>query len=227
MTPQQKAKQWLENCNILDTETTGLEDEDEICEISIIDHQGNIQIDTLVKPSKPIPEDATRIHGITNEMVADAPTWPEIHDQVRKIIAARPLVIFNASYDTRILEQTARLHGLDMLDHNPPEGIAKQLIWAEHQSHCAMLAYAEFYGEWNDSKRDYKWQSLIKAAKQQNVQLEGQAHRALYDCQMTFGVIQAMANAPDPIAEGKGLSCGCYWPDENSARVYCRDHRPD
>lgn len=226
MTPQQRAKQWLENCNVLDTETTGLGRDAEICEISIIDHQGNTQIDTLVKPSKPIPADATKIHGITNEMVADAPTWPEIHDQVTALLSARPLVIYNASYDLKLLEQTAASYGLNMLTTNPPKGIAKQQVWGEHGVHCAMLTYAEFYGEWNNSRNDYKWQRLGNAAKQQGVELDGTAHRALYDCQMTLGVIQAMSNAPDPIAEGKGLACGCYW-SENNIRIYCRDHRPD
>lgn len=188
MTPQQKAKQWLQNCNILDTETTGLDNHAEIVEISMIDQHGKVVLDTLVKPSRPIPPDAQRIHGITNEMVADAPTWPEIHDRVLQLITARPLVIYNKDYDIRLIYQTARLHKLH----------SKELYDAiYHQADCAMLAYAEHWGEWNDSRNDYKWQRLGNAAKQQGVELKGAAHRALYDCQMTLGVIQAMANAPD------------------------------
>ena len=80
MTPQQQASAWLLNCAILDTETTGLYDDAEIVEISIIDENGGVLLDTLVKPLKPIPAEATAIHGITNEMVATAPTWVAIHE---------------------------------------------------------------------------------------------------------------------------------------------------
>ncbi|HHQ4784521.1 TPA: hypothetical protein ACSPZU_004090, partial [Aeromonas veronii] len=49
------ASNWLLNCNILDTETTGLDDQAEIVEISIIDQLGKVVFDSLVKPQKPIP----------------------------------------------------------------------------------------------------------------------------------------------------------------------------
>ncbi|WP_374188802.1 exonuclease domain-containing protein, partial [Shewanella morhuae] len=50
----------------------------EIVEISIIDAvSGEILLDTLVKPVGVIPDDVIAIHGITNEMVADAPYFNE------------------------------------------------------------------------------------------------------------------------------------------------------
>lgn len=45
MIPQQQAGEWLLNCHILDTETTGLDEQAEIVEISIIDQLGNIACD--------------------------------------------------------------------------------------------------------------------------------------------------------------------------------------
>lgn len=75
MTPRQQAREWLRNCVILDVETTGLDKYAEIVEISIIDEQGHILLNTLVKPLEPIPDDVIAIHGITNEMVASAPSW--------------------------------------------------------------------------------------------------------------------------------------------------------
>lgn len=58
----------MSNYIILDTETTGLDNTAEIVEISVINDQGEVLLDTLIKPTKPIPGDATAIHGITNEM---------------------------------------------------------------------------------------------------------------------------------------------------------------
>ena len=62
------ALQWLANeCMIFDTETAGLGDTDEICEICIINHRGETLLDTLVKPQQRIPDEVIAIHGITND----------------------------------------------------------------------------------------------------------------------------------------------------------------
>ena len=174
------ASNWLLNCQILDTETTGLDDKAEIVEISIIDQLGNVVFDSLVKPQQPIPAEATAIHGITNDMVATAPSWADIHDEVCRLISSKPLVIYNADYDMRLMAQTAALYGL-------------KPVTADAGVHCAMLAYAEFYGDWNDYKGSYRGQRLTSAAAQQGVVTDGQAHRALADVMMTLGVLQAMA----------------------------------
>lgn len=182
-------REWLGlNCIVLDTETTGLGDDAEVVEISLIDASGAVLLDTLVKPSKPIPEEVTKIHGITNEMVANAPTWADIHDEFISIITNRVVVIYNAQYDVRVLLQTVDLNNLDaymrreMMEALGSKGVA-----------CAMLAYAEFWGDWNDSRGSYRWQRLEAAARQQGVTIDGTAHRALCDVKTTLGVIQAVA----------------------------------
>ncbi len=60
---------------ILDTETTGLTLRDQIIEINVIDLTGKILLNSLVKPTINIPAEAASIHGITNEMVHDAPSY--------------------------------------------------------------------------------------------------------------------------------------------------------
>lgn len=179
MSAQLQARDWLMNCHILDTETTGLDSSAEIVEICIIDQQGAVVLNSLVKPQRPIPADATRIHGITNDMVDNAPSWADIHDDICRIVASKPLVIYNADYDLRLMAQTANQYGF--------QSVPTDVV------HCAMLAYAEFYGDWNDHRGSYRWQKLTNAAEQQGVVIEGQAHRALADVQMTLGVIMAMA----------------------------------
>ncbi|WP_218184224.1 3'-5' exonuclease [Streptomyces sp. PKU-EA00015] len=57
---------------ILDTETTGLEWDAKIVEISVTDGAGSVLLDTLVHPGGPIPEEATAIHGITDVEVKNA-----------------------------------------------------------------------------------------------------------------------------------------------------------
>ncbi len=183
MTPQNRALEWLSSKSlILDTETTGLGEDDEIVEICLIDCYGEIVINTLIKPTKPIPAEATAIHGITNEMVAYAPTWADVHYGIGELFFLRGFVIYNAEYDTRLIQQSAKLHGIDDA-FCEFVGLYKR---------CAMLTYAEFYGQEN-IRGGYRWQRLTAAAEQQGVIIEGTPHRALSDCLTTLGVIKAMA----------------------------------
>lgn len=155
---------------ILDTETTGLEDA-EIVEIAIIDPAGQVLLDTLVKPANPIPAEASRLHGITNDLVKDAPTWSEIDDQVRGLLhKASRIVVYNAAFDLdMMLRCTRRLYNL------PPWEIDTDR-WE-----CAMEQYAMWYGEWSDYYESFKWQPLIGD------------HRALGDCQATLARLRKMA----------------------------------
>lgn len=183
LSPQQLAKNWLKsNCLILDTETTGLGDDAEIVEITLIDTTGKVLLNTLVKPRSVIPESAIAIHGITNEMVADAPSWIKVCSKFYHLISGRKVVIYNSDYDTRLLEQT-----------NENNWIVGPCCVEQPVFECAMLAYAEFYGQ-KSSRGGYKWQKLTAAAEQQGVKIEGTPHRALSDCLTTLGVIKAMAN---------------------------------
>ncbi|MGQ6371259.1 3'-5' exonuclease [Serratia sp. IR-2025] len=182
MTPQQQAQQWLrDNCLILDTETTGLGDDAEIVEISLIDTSGEILLNTLIKPRSVIPASATAIHGITNEMVATAPSWPDVYSRFYQLISGRKIVVYNSDYDTRLLDQT-----------NEDWGLTEPSYIERPEFECAMLAYAGFYGQKSD-RGGYKWQKLTAAAEQQGVIIEGTPHRALSDCLTTLGVIKAMA----------------------------------
>ena len=73
-----------ENYVAFDIETTGL-DGSEIVDFAAIRIRDGI-VDgayrTYIKPKKPIPEEVTRINGITNEMVACAPTFSEVADDI-------------------------------------------------------------------------------------------------------------------------------------------------
>lgn len=162
---------------LIDTETTGLDTGAEICEIAVIDSRGNPLLNTLVKPSRRIPADVVKIHGITNEMVANSPCWNQIHHQFCNIVQNRKVLIYNADYDIRLIHQTAAIYRL-----------TKPVM----QSECIMLLYAQYCGEWNTYRADWKWQKLTHAASQCGVRVQG-AHRALGDCMMTLAVLKSMA----------------------------------
>ena len=106
---------WLmANPLFLDTEATGLNDTDQICEIAILDVGGSVLFSSLVQPSCAMNPAAASLHGITPEELADAPTWPHVHDAVAAILTGRLVIAHNADFDSRLLSQTCRAYGLDI-----------------------------------------------------------------------------------------------------------------
>ncbi len=164
----------------LDTETTGLDPRAEIVEIALIDHDGSVLLDSLVKPTRRIPNDATRVHNISNEMVADAPTWVELWPQVQVLLAGRSVGIYNADFDLRMIQQSHAAHGV--LD-----GVASATGF------CIMKLYAEFYGE-PGRNGDFRWQGLDKAARQCRIDLPN-SHRAQADALLARAVLHFMAQS--------------------------------
>jgi len=177
-----QAQTWLAREPLyLDTETTGVRGDAEIVEIALVDHTGTVVFDALVRPHLPIPPDATRIHGITNAMVAAAPTWATLWPQVEALLGGRPVGIFNASFDLRLLAQSNRQLGLPWQE----EAIA---------SFCIMKLYAKFYGEWDIHRQNYRWQSLDKAQRYCGIPLLN-SHRAKDDALLARAVLQRIAEA--------------------------------
>lgn len=85
----------------LDTETTGLNPPgDQLVEIGLVDEAGEIIFHSLINPGVPIPPDATAVHGITNEMIRDAPSFDRISSKLRNLLLNDgKVVIFNAEFD--------------------------------------------------------------------------------------------------------------------------------
>ncbi len=155
----------LTNAAILDTETTGLDKWSEVCEVSIIDAlHGNVLYSSLIRPAKPIPSDATAIHGITFDDVRYAPTIVEAWPEIRAALSGRELLIYNTDFDIRLLEQSMRYSGIELASI-----VAQRDFLHSLKTSCVMLWYAEFYGDWNDYHENYKWQSLTNACRQQGI----------------------------------------------------------
>lgn len=90
-----------------DTETSGPYPlESEIVELGAVKwHNGQIveRFQTLLKPSKPMRPDNIAIHGITNEMVADAPLMKDEIAKFRKFIDGSVLIAHHAPFDLGFL----------------------------------------------------------------------------------------------------------------------------
>ncbi len=95
---------------VLDTETTGLavEQGHRIIEIGCIEllnrrHSGN-HFHRFVKPEREIDQGAIDVHGITNEFLADKPTFAEVAQDLWEWVGGDELIIHNAAFDLGFLD---------------------------------------------------------------------------------------------------------------------------
>ena len=92
----------------LDTETTGFDPAQghrviEVACVPLDDGRIGEPWSRLVRPGRPIPREATAIHGITDEMVRDAPGAAEVAAELEERVAGRVLVFHNAAFDLPFL----------------------------------------------------------------------------------------------------------------------------
>ncbi|SHF38616.1 exonuclease, DNA polymerase III, epsilon subunit family [Seinonella peptonophila] len=160
---------------ILDTETTGLDTNAEIVDIAVISMSGDVLLHTFVKPIDPIPVDASVIHGITDKMVVNAPSWLDVLPQLYDVIKDKVVLIYNDQFDMRMMFQSLKRYK----DTNT----FQQYYDALHAcySDCVMRTYALLKGF-------DRWVKLEYACGYKT------EHRALGDCMATLKVIQNSFN---------------------------------
>ncbi len=101
---------------VVDVEGNGQHPPDlvELAAVPIVGGVIGQPVSWLVKPDAPITGFARRIHGITNEAVADAPAFTAIRDEVLAALNAAALVAHNAHVDLDVLSRKVG-------DWKPPE----------------------------------------------------------------------------------------------------------
>lgn len=103
---------------IIDLETTGIDlATDKIVEIAIVKlmPDGTIQKKRkLVNPQKPIPQASSNVHGITDEMVRDAPAFKQIANEIKQFLNNCDLGGYNSNrFDIPMLVEEFLRAGLD------------------------------------------------------------------------------------------------------------------
>ena len=100
----------------LDTETTGLSPEngDRVIEIGCIEMVNRRLTERTLhfylNPERRSHEDAVRIHGLTDDFLADKPKFAEVADELLAFLAGAEIVIHNAAFDVGFLNaELARL----------------------------------------------------------------------------------------------------------------------
>ena len=163
----------------LDTETTGVGLYDLVIEVGIVDLEGNVLFNSLINPGRPIPQDSSKVHGITDEMVADAPSLNTVWSEIEDILHNRAIGIYNAEFDYRLMKQSADNASL-------PWSIQR------NQAFCVMNMFAAWYGEWNRRANNFRSQKLEFAGKFCGIDLPNN-HHAVDDAKLTAALLKYLA----------------------------------
>ena len=131
-----------------DLETTGVNvAKDKIVEISILKvfPNGNKESKTwLVNPERPIPAETTAVHGITDEKVANEPTFKELSSSIYEMIKGCDLGGFNSNrFDIPLLAEELLRADIDF-DMKNSSAVDGQTIFHKMEQRTLVAAY-KFY----------------------------------------------------------------------------------
>ncbi|MCA3693403.1 DNA polymerase III subunit epsilon [Aquidulcibacter sp.] len=120
---------------VFDTETTGTDPErgDRIVEIGCVELIDLVPTGATfhryINPERDVPAEVVRVHGLTNEFLADKPVFgaSEVVEELLAFIGDAPLVAHNAEFDRRFLNAELGRLGLPLI---PKERCVDTLVIA-------------------------------------------------------------------------------------------------
>ena len=119
----------------LDTETTGLNAEsgDRVIEIGCVEmlnrRLSGRNLHFYLNPERPSHEDAVKVHGLTDEFLADKPLFASVADEIMAYLAGAEILIHNAAFDIGFLNAELRRLGRPAFE-SQVSGITDTLLMA-------------------------------------------------------------------------------------------------
>jgi DNA polymerase-3 subunit epsilon len=118
---------------VVDFETTGLDPEqDRVLEMGVVCFDRGEVVERrnwLVDPGIPVPEEARKVHGITDQDLATAPRFDEVFTEVVGLLAGRLPVAYNAVFDQKFLLAETRRVGRVIED--VPPAMRDDVVWID------------------------------------------------------------------------------------------------
>lgn len=160
-----------------DLELTGFYDHDEILSISIVDGNGKTVMNTLVKPEHTKKWKRTeKVHGITPDMVADAPSLKQLIPQIKDIFEnADRLIAYGVSTDYSHIKYIYATAAEREALHDKTRCCANEFVRYIHE-HCPDVVHA----------------SLVDAMETMGIAWDGIPHTSIADtiaCQKVWDAL--------------------------------------
>lgn len=183
-------KDYVPDYTVFDLETTGVRtDYDAIIEISAVKVAGGKVVDTfssLVNPGRPIPYGATKVNGITDEMVADEQVLDIVFPKFLEFIGKDILVGHNIhSFDMKFIWRAAEMLFGQTISNDYIDTLSMARRCLPQLTHHKLVDIAAYY----------------------QISTAG-AHRALNDCLMNQKCFELMAKEKINDAEKVCPRCG-------------------
>lgn len=172
---------------LIDTETTGRDGAfDRIVEIGLIIGQNGViraRHNWIIDPGIPIPEEVSKIHGITDEMVRGKPTFAAVAREIVEALRGAIPGAYNASFDRAFVVSEMRRAGVDLGASAPP-ALRGGVEWIDPLVWARQLQKYE------------KGKSLGDVAARLGIPLDN-AHRAADDAEAALLVLYTLGKAPE------------------------------
>lgn len=91
---------------VLDTETTGLSQTDEVVELSILDSNAEEIYHSFFQPEHEVNYQAAQVTGLTNDKLIGQPLFKNEWPKIKEAIGARLIAGHNLQFDRRLMQQT-------------------------------------------------------------------------------------------------------------------------
>ena len=152
---------------ILDTETTGLFKQDEIIQLSVVQLNGQVLYNQYFKPTVRSHPKAYQTHKISQQFLADKPTWAMCWPEIESLLKDKVILIHNSSFDKKMMNQTCQRYGITSS--------------VTFQSKCTLKFFNRHLGI----------KKLETILTRLNIQTDpNQLHNAVVDCQKTAEALQ-------------------------------------
>lgn len=91
---------------IIDTETTGLQKDDEVIELAIIDFTGQELYHSLYEPQKEVHWAASKVSKLTKKKLVGSSKFSDEWSRIVGLIGNKKLIAHNATFDCQLIRQT-------------------------------------------------------------------------------------------------------------------------
>ena len=167
-----KLLEYVPDYVLFDLETTGISwEKDEVVEISAVKVKGGEIVDefsSLVNPGMPIPYYASEVNGITDDMVADSPTFDKVLGEFLEFAGDEVLVGHNIhTFDMKFIQKSSQYYFGKLIGNDYVDTLMLARLYLPEMEHHTLSDLAAHYG--------------ISTAG---------AHRALADCKMNQQVFE-------------------------------------
>ena len=135
------------NTVFLEIDTTGLQKDDEIVRVLLVNKKGDVLFDTLICPDKHISEKITYLTGITNEAVYKAPDIIYVWEDLMQALRGKYVISFHLAFDQGMLETTAERYHLEMPHFNGECLMKRAMMYSSSFSYAKLSSLCAYIGK--------------------------------------------------------------------------------